>query len=365
MLRQVQAIETTRADEDFSIPMLDSVVPNYRFIFTAEEHWLKVNTRVQGLFLPYLHQQAGVRNLVVEGGYAYGWMINRFLETGDSLYLMRALYDPPTCPRNQARFFQDLYAYNQEQPETNRIRVVGIDYEKSGHLAIECLFHILPAKPLTAGVRDKVRELMEMYVMEYEEREKELKRFFRQWYKEVQERKRAYRRYWGDEFPVFEMILENTLQGFESPLLREFVYAYGDQKKREERMYDNFRLLFKMGKFNPGGFYAQFGGIHTELNPGINWGYKTLAQRLNEERYSPVYQQVLTISKYFRRLGRIYEKFPEEELFRNVMDEIGFDRRQEIVICRLEGNEDLFPTISQDFQFILIIDEDMELERCE
>ena len=335
-----------------SVELLDSVVPSYSFFFSAEEHWKSVNYRVQFRLLTYLYHHSDVRNLILEGGYTYGHMINRYLDSGDERLLIKAIYDTPVCPEDLRSFFKKIYEFNQSLPEGQKIRVMGIDVEQSPLLVLECLYFMLPDRTLTAGVRDKINQLKDLYGQEYDE--KEVKKFFRQFHKEVMERRRAYKRFWGDQFWLFKLILENTIQGFDSPLLREFVYAHGDEKKREERMFKNFRLLYNNSQFLPGNYYGQFGAIHTELNPSINWGYLTLARNLNEGKYSPVKGQVLTISKFFRRLNMIYEKFPEYGRFMKIMAAVDKQMDDDVVLCKLLGNEHLFPEISKDFQYILI-----------
>lgn len=359
---QVSPLEISIDSGFESFYMLDEVVKDYKFFFTAEEHWLSMNAQIRYRFLMYLYYQANVRNLIVEGGYSYGFMLNRYLETGNENLLIRAIYDIPVCPKDLIGFYRELYAFNRFLPSRDKIRVVGIDLEQSPQLVIDCLVHLLPEKPLTAGVREKINQLKTLSETDYNE--KEMKKYFRQLYKEVQERKRAYRRYWGDHYWMFEMLLENTVEGFDSPLLREFVYAHGDEKKREERMFANFRLLHKYHMLQPGNYYGQFGGIHTELNPSINWGYHTLAHQLNYERYSPVRGRVLTISKYFRRVPRIYERFREFDDFMALVQQIEQTNPQDVVLCRIWGNHSILPEISRDFQFMLIIKEPLESEKC-
>ncbi|MDX2249073.1 MAG: erythromycin esterase family protein [Bacteroidia bacterium] len=359
---QVSPLEMSPDSGFESFFMLDEVVKEYKFFFTAEEHWLSMNTQVRYRFLMYLYYHAHVRNLIVEGGYSYGDMLNRYLETGNENLLIRAIYDIPVCPTDMIEFYRELYTFNRFLPAHEKIRIIGIDLEQSPQLVIECMVNLLPQKPLTAGVRDKITQLKMFSEAQYND--KEIKKYFRQLYKEVQDRKRAYRRYWGDRYWMFEMLLENTVEGFESPLLREFVYDHGDQKKREDRMFSNFRLLYKYHILQPGNYYGQFGGIHTELNPAINWGYHTLAHQLNYERYSPVKGKVLTISRYFRRLPQIYERFREYEDFMALMNEIDHTSSEDVILCRIWGNDSLFPEISRDFQFMLIIKDRLESEKC-
>ncbi|MEZ4829478.1 MAG: hypothetical protein R3C61_24810 [Bacteroidia bacterium] len=359
---QISPLELSSDSGFESFSMLNEVVEDYRFFFTAEEHWLAMNAQMRYRFLMYLYYHAEVRNLVVEGGYSYSYMINMYLETGNENLLIRAIYDIPVCPKDLIAFYRELYTFNRFLPSREKIKVVGIDLEQSPQLVIYCMVNMLPDKPLTAGVREKINQLKVLNETDFND--KEMKKYFRQLYKEVQERKRAYRRYWGDKYWLFEMLLENTVEGFDSPLLREFVYAHGDEKKREERMYANFRLLYKYHIFQPGNFYGQFGGIHTELNPSINWGYHTLAQQLNTERYSPMRGKVLTISKFFRRVPRIYERFREYEDFMKLMTEIDHTVPYDVVLCRIWGNDDLFPEISKDFQYLLIIKDSVESDPC-
>ncbi|MEM7367306.1 MAG: hypothetical protein AAF587_01825 [Bacteroidota bacterium] len=360
---QVDVFSLEGDPEFSSFNMLKELVGEYQFFFTAEEHWQAMNPKIQFRFLTFLHKYAGVRNLILEGGYAYGELLNRYLDTGNEKLLIRALYDTPVCPRDQMTFYRDLYQFNQSVPESDRIWLVGIDLEQSPLLVTECLYRMLPNKPLTAGVRKKITQLKTLHEQEgYND--KEARRFYRQWYKEWQERKRAYRRYWEEEYWLFEMILENLVQGFDIPVLREFVYAHGDDKKRELRMYNNFKLLNKHGRLKAGKFYGQFGGIHTEIKPAINWGFPTLAQNLNAHSYSPVQGKVLTISKYFRRVPRVYEKFKEFDEFMEVMAEVDAFYEEDIVLFRLIGNEEMFPNLSKNFQFILIVPEDMEAQPC-
>ena len=44
---QVQPMSFAEEGRIPSFTILDTVVPAYRFFFTAEEHWLSINTRVQ------------------------------------------------------------------------------------------------------------------------------------------------------------------------------------------------------------------------------------------------------------------------------------------------------------------------------
>ncbi|MEO1449133.1 MAG: hypothetical protein AAFV07_06365, partial [Bacteroidota bacterium] len=213
------------------------------------------------------------------------------------------------------------------------------------------------------SIRSKIEELKHINRQPFQD--KEVRRFVRQWHKEFGERPRAYRRYWGDNLWRFEMMLENTVLGFDSPVLREFVYAHGADRRREARLYENFQLLHQKNVFSSGNFFAQFGGIHTELNPGINWGYPTLAQELNTRDGSPVHGQVMTISRFFRRQAQLYERYREAKPFLAEIARIEQKfPNEEAVLCRLWDQQDRFPDLSRNFQYMLILHPELERERC-
>lgn len=348
---------------DAPIPLLGTSLPAFRFFFAAEVHWQAPNARLQFRLLTYLHQHAGVRNFLLEGGYAFGQLLDRYLQTGEDRILLQALYAAPVCLNDQIDLFRRLHLYNQDQIPQNRIHVFGIDLEYAPDLVLKRIEETLPDKPLTAGVREKILGLKRINKQPYQI--KEIRRFIRQWHKEMIEHPRPYERYWGDDFWQLEMLLENTVLGFDSPVLREFVYAHGADRRREARLYENFRLLQQHGLFASGNFFAQFGGIHTELNPAINWGYPTLAQELNTRTGSPVHGQVMTISRFFRQQAQLYERYPEVRPFLAEIARIEQQYPEEdAILCRLWDQKDRFPDLSRNFQYMLILHPKLEQERC-
>ena len=70
------------------------------------------------------------------------------------------------------------------------------------------------------------------------------------------------------------------------------------------------------------------------------------------------------MSKYFRRITQIYEKFKDYDELIEMMDLIEKSVEGDVILCRIMGNEDRFPEISQDFHFILLLKEELELEKC-
>lgn len=356
-----QVINLTEDSNFQELPLMDSSVAKYDFFFTAEEHRQAVNTQIQFSFLKYLHQKAGVRNFLLEGGYSYAFMINRYLVSGDERLLDKILQDVPICPENQRELFQKIRKYNLSLPEKDRIEVHGIDLESSPALALHALNYLMPESTLPEAIAPLMTELIDLHNSPYYY-EKSVKKFFRKLDKDIQRNPYDYIAYWSGNFETFKMIIENAKQGLGFTLLKATIFKKR-WELREARMYKNFLLI--KDKMKPGKFYAQFGGLHTDIKTSSLWEFPSLANRLNYSSDSPVKGKVLTISRYFRSLNSDYEKPGEYRKLQSMVSlaEKRFDNS--IVLLSMIGKQTPFRELSKTFQYIMLIDPALEQKRCE
>lgn len=340
--------------------VLDSVVDDYEFFFSAEEHWRSVNSQIQFMLLTYLHQKAGVRNLILEGGFTYGYLINEYLETGDRRLLKKVLNDIPVCPEDQMDLFRKLYKYNQQLPEEERIMVSGIDLEHSPELALQGLHTLLPEKESPAEIEPLTGEIQRLhYSRVFEDRA--VKKLFKKLELDLQKHPRIYADYLGENFPVFELIVENALKGYKFTIIKALFFQRV-WEKREEQIYKNFVAL--QPRMKSGKYFAQFGGLHTDIHQSRRWKFPTLANRLNSMPDSPVGSQVMTISRFFRDMKADYQNLGEHEKLLEMMDYIEENFAEKIVICSMVGKDTPFREMSKTFQYILLLDSSLESEPC-
>lgn len=344
-----------------SFGMLDTVVDDYRFFFTAEQHWKTINTKIQFAFLTYLHQTANVRNMILEGGYAYGFLINRYLQTGDKPLLQKALNNIPVCPDDQQQMFELLYAYNQKLPDSQRIQTVGIDLEHSPELALQAIHTLLPKRNPPRQIARNMARIKELHRSRYYDK-REVKRFFKRLEKDLDRKRSHYQTFWGTDLARFELLVENSLHGFQFNLLKALIFKDSWQK-REERMYNNFLALTPYMK--SGNYYAQFGALHTDISRSRSWEFPSLAHRLNYYPTSPVSDKVLTISRYLRKMQEQYQVLGDEEALSNMVQHIEKRFPEHVVLCNLIGVGSPFQELSKNFQFLLLIDEEMERQSCD
>ena len=190
----------------------DRILQKYQFFFTAEQHWRSINTQLQFAFLRYLHQHANVRNLIVEGGYSYGFLVNEYLKTGDQRLLKKVINDIPVCPDDQLGLFQKIYRYNQQFPEEEHIQVTGIDIEHSPEIVLQCLNKILPEHDPPAVINRQINKLQELHRSRFLD-EKGVKKFFKKLYKDLARRENIYKKFWGEDFDLFQLVLKKHAPG--------------------------------------------------------------------------------------------------------------------------------------------------------
>lgn len=347
-----------------SLPPLDTVVDGYRFFFVGEEHRHRINSRLQLAFLLYLHQRAGVRNLIVEGGYSTGFLLNQYLTTGDSGILQKVLTNIPVCPEDQMALFRQLYHYNQAQPDSLRIRVMGIDLDHSPELSLQVLHTLLPAEAtVPQAIAPLIMRIPALHQSPYLDRG-EVKRFFKRLARSLARYPEAHAQLWGSHAARVRHLVDNTLAGYRFGLIKAMLFQRV-WRTREARMYANYLTLRPY--LARGGSFAQFGMLHTDLGPSSEWNFPTLAHRLQHRSDSPVRGDVLTISRYVSHLEERYQTLGgiEAERLRLLVRRADATFPGQVVLAPLLGPDSPFPRLSRSFQYILLISPQADRSPCE
>ncbi|RMG67816.1 MAG: hypothetical protein D6722_12590 [Bacteroidetes bacterium] len=349
------------SDTSSGFALLQPVIESYRFFFTAEQHWRTINSPIQFAFLRYLHQTAGVRHLILEGGYSYGYLLNRYLETGDERLLHKVVTNLPVCPEDQMAMFEALYAYNQSLPEADRIQVTGIDLEHAPELALQALHTMLPAGDPPASIARRMQQLRDLHQSPYYDR-RQVKRFFKRLQRDLDRQEAAYRTYWGTDYELVQLIAINVLEGMEFGIIRAMIFPE-KWPEREARMYQNFLTLAP--RLKPGNYFAQFGALHTDIEKSFKWTFPSLAHRLNFFPESPVAGQVLTVSRYLPDMMQDYKPLAEYEAFRELVRRAKRQFPDQIVLASMIGEGSPFHRLRTNYQFLMLIDPELEKVGCD
>jgi hypothetical protein len=101
----------------------------YKIIFFGEQHNNKFDPEIKYHLITDLNKRSGVRHVFMEVSVSLAWRFNQYLLTGDTLLLYKSSKgykpDPYTV------FSKRLYEYNSRLPETQKIIVHGVDFERT------------------------------------------------------------------------------------------------------------------------------------------------------------------------------------------------------------------------------------------
>jgi hypothetical protein len=333
-------IETDSTLAGFSI--LDSVFQSKKIFFTGEDHrFIDANNSTTLAFLKYLNQKQGVNHLMLELGYSWGEIANRYIQTGDSSLFQLLQY---SSHKSFNVFFKELYEYNKNLSPENKVQIHGIDVERFYELALLHLNYLIPKKKEVPnelilsiesiqslakyveiqGLQENEDEEDEEATEEYNSEENEENEYnssldiskysifqsIDSILSDFHKNKKLYELYLGDNFAEFEKITQE-LRDYKqwriyenSSMVQRFIF-------RENYMFQNMKRLFV--EYPNAKFYGQFGRCHVSLirtKDDCNWvDFRSIANRLQE--FEPTQDKVVSI-------GIFYASKPEYESSRMV-----------------------------------------------
>jgi len=291
-LRRNSAAVPSAADGAFKIPsaILDDVVDNYKVILTGESHGMAMNYRLRRAFLSYLKQAVNVRYLLLEFGPSQAGALNRYLETGDETVLdemysyFKGTYE---WTRESYSFWQSVYAFNSALPQSERLVCVGIDIEHQPGHALAYLKMLLPndAPPEGIGSQvDRVRNFSRDDTTHFD--------VAAELSAGLGASTQDYRRYLGEDFFEFSLIVESTVAARDAYRARRTDGGRtAFRQLRDRRMYLNFVRLYN--RLPSGAYWGHFGDAHIfhKRTNNVEW----LGAQLEYDG-SPVAGRVLSIA---------------------------------------------------------------------
>jgi hypothetical protein len=342
--------------------LLDSIVSNYTVFITGENHtYLESNSKLWVEHFKYLHQHAGVRNIMIEYGFASGWLINEYIQTGDSS-LLDILKDYSFKQYSDA--YQALYEFNKELDSADKIYLVGIDLERGVYSASKVLSLQLPSgveppdsialdiESLKSLVSYNDNELFDadntFDMMKSYSVRNTLDRVLSNFNKHPT----LYKEYLGEKYALFERILKGfsdlkVWKEYEDDnSTHQFVY-------REKYMFDRFKEEYSS---RGGKFFGQFGRCHsakaTQEQTSCNWyHFKSLANRIEESPQLNLKQKVMTLGILYK--NESYDDDGWEKLgehIKQLFTEMPSDR---LLLYNLPKDSFLFDGLKDYFDFVI------------
>jgi hypothetical protein len=351
-----------------SFAMLDSVVDNYNVFFIGENHTFRTsNYKLQLKMLKYLHQKVGVRNLLLEFGHSRGWLVNQYIQTGDT-NLLNVLTD--YSYEEYTELYKALRKFNESLAADQKIRIKGIDIERAYSTSIKVLSMQLPDKDPPEEISLHIEAINglatyndEYYNKERDDDEKSYKSSS-SYYKyssaatvqaileNFEENEAAYNVYLGDKFPLFKKIMTG-LQAGEERSGYKTDRAMQAHIFREQYMYKEF---LKVVEEHPDEkFFSQFGRCHTPRSEQDSWcnfyAFKSLASRINNANNPHIKQKVMSIASYYPQ-SALYEKRMTDHI--SIAPMIDLANPEGLTLFRIASDTAIFDEFEDKFQFLIV-----------
>jgi hypothetical protein len=291
-----------------NIHIMDGQLGAYRVFFNGENHlYSEVNANLEFQMLKYLNQSAGVKNLLLELGYARGYILDKYINE-DSTYF--DLLSNVTSYTYNA-FFKELRKYNLSLPDSMRIHVQGVDIERFPKESFVLLADLLP--PDSLDVPKEIDFLVEVFRV-YGNYSKKANVEFYNYYSflppenyflenrtldslvlQFESHRNYFETYLGANFELYSFVMESLK---EHRIYKSYEGMPHQAVFRERILKRNIDQLLKSDGTQK--YFGQFGRCHMDKNnkdDDCNWyGQKSVAKRLTESGYK---DQILPILIYY------------------------------------------------------------------
>lgn len=267
---------------------------DYRVFLAGEYHAQTKGYQSKKMLIQYLHENQDVDYLICELGMGQGFLLDDYIQTGNEenlIFMMEELEGALAYTQDEYQFWKWLYDYNQQQPENDKLHIIGLDIEfqkKTSARGLSLLLDnsVTPAEEIQSLI-ERIKESDGTAVKEFPQT---LEKYPEQM-KEV----------FGENFPWAEQYAKNVAA------TNQF-YDWMEEGKtnfhqiRDDKMTDN--LFFAMEQLpEDAKFFGQFGAEHILQSEMITTfvlqeNYNRFAMQLQEDD-SPVKGEVCSIYLVF------------------------------------------------------------------
>ena len=267
---------------------------DYRVFLAGEYHAQTKGYQSKKMLIQYLHENQDVDYLICELGMGQGFLLDDYIQTGNEenlIFMMEELEGTLAYTQDEYQLWKWLYDYNQQQPENDKLHIIGLDIEfqkKTSARGLSLLLDnsVTPAEeiqPLIERIKESDGTAVKEFPQALEKYPEQMKEVF------------------GENFPWAEQYAKNVTATEKFFELNQSGGANAHQI-RDDKMTDN--LLFAMEQLpEDAKFFGQFGAEHILQSEMITTfvlqeNYNRFAMQLQEDD-SPVKGEVCSIYLVF------------------------------------------------------------------
>lgn len=263
---------------------------DYRVFLAGEYHAQTKGYQSKKMLIQYLHEKQDVDYLICELGMGQGFLLDDYIQTGNEenlIFMMEELEGTLAYTQDEYQLWKWLYDYNQQQPENDKLHIIGLDIEFQKKTSVRGLSLLMdnsvtPAKeiqPLIERIKESDGTAVKEFPQALEKYPEQMKEIF------------------GENFPWAEQYEKNVTATEKFFELNQSGGANAHQI-RDNKMTDN--LFFAMEQLpEDAKFFGQFGAEHILQSEMITTfvlqeNYNRFAMQLQADD-SPVKGEVCSI----------------------------------------------------------------------
>jgi|GEM_PF-6420523 len=268
------------------------------YIITEDVHNLLKVPATTLKFLQFLHKTKGINTLAIEGGTSTAYLINRYLESGDTLLLREIVRHTFYWGKEHHEFLSKLCAWNRTLPQERKIIVRSGDIEIKQECVVLALNILLDGRTIPPVIARGLEGLQNVFkqkqahrqqfqalnVLYYYDKDqcRELIEFL---IADLRHNETPYKDFFGKDLELFKTMINDLAKLYEFNYRRDMKFMYRDELI--------FSKLLKLAEACPGGFLYVVGAKHTR--PGSS------SSKLASDPSSPLKDQVIFISTTGRK----------------------------------------------------------------
>lgn len=267
---------------------------DYRVFLAGEYHAQTKGYQSKKMLIQYLHENQDVDYLICELGMGQGFLLDDYIQTGNEenlIFMMEELEGTLAYTQDEYQLWKWLYDYNQQQPENDKLHIIGLDIEFQKKTSVRGLSLLMDnsvtsaeeIQPLIERIKESDGTAVKEFPQALEKYPEQMKEIF------------------GENFPWAEQYAKNVTATEKFFELNQSGGANAHQI-RDDKMTDN--LFFAMEQLpEDAKFFGQFGAEHILQSEMITTfvlqeNYNRFAMQLQEDD-SPVKGEVCSIYLVF------------------------------------------------------------------
>jgi hypothetical protein len=245
---------------DISNKLFDTDFYKHQYFLFGENHGSAQPLAVDLALFKNLYQKAGVRFYIAEVDATKAWLLNRFLETGDTVFLSKVMRSWKSdtaqwASQENYRKFQGLHQFYQQLPAGQKFQIIGVDVFQDYSLVYEHASYLTDnyKEPV---FRKAIDSLLQIAQQVTNEKRTELNEYARRLLPQLLAQETKVKAQLKDRYPAFRHFV--TSLGF-----------VGAGMTRDSIFYRNFESLLAINNWGDKKMYGFIGYFHT-LQTGYN-----------------------------------------------------------------------------------------------